>query len=321
MGHTCRCEGLFFSAGGHWSSGGICYQVNVLMSLSKEELTVAAAAEPGPRRPKCTRCRHHGIIVPQKGHMRHCPFLKCDCWKCFLITQRTQITTLQRNLKKAESKPQDERRRRRRPCDRRPAAEGTAGAVGPDGGARQPATSGPMNPRSAGVPEGAAVSTRSPPEPRSRPAAGGGQVAAGAGSEEPRPRAEEGPCPVSNAPYCSDVGQTPPLPVIQFPFRMPGRYPSGFALCPNFLFNMPQLPPAGFYNGGFCGAQIFPHLQQGAVHYPPPPEPGPPADCRPVFYTLQPPPLPDAFQEELMSRQYPQPPLPKHSEPDIEVLD
>uniref|UniRef100_A0A3B4UA34 DM domain-containing protein n=1 Tax=Seriola dumerili TaxID=41447 RepID=A0A3B4UA34_SERDU len=193
------------------------------MSLSKEELTVATAAaaaeEPEPRRPKCTRCRHHGIIVPQKGHMKYCPFLKCDCWKCYLITQRTQIATLQRNLKKAESKPHEKQQQQRTSAPhcfsgRKPAAQGTPSASGPDGGARPSLTSGLMN---------------------------------------------------------------APLPVIHFPFTMPSHFPSSYALLPNFMFNMPQLPPAGFYNDSLYGTRIFPHFQQGAVNYPPPQELRPPA--------------------------------------------
>lgn len=57
------------------------------------------------REPKCNRCRHHGVIVPLKGHMRRCPFLNCGCWKCNLITQRTRITAIERSLR-AESKEQ-----------------------------------------------------------------------------------------------------------------------------------------------------------------------------------------------------------------------
>ncbi len=170
------------------------------MSLSKEQLTVAETEQ--PRRPKCSRCRHHGIIVPQKGHMKYCPFLKCDCWKCYLITQRTRITALQRNLKKAQNKEQ------RPSCAQpgvgvgKPAAEGTCSASAPEGGARPSATSGLMCPPSGGAPERAAATTTnttttawSPLDLRSRPAAGG-ESAAGLDSRNMLPFAssEEGSC-------------------------------------------------------------------------------------------------------------------------------
>ncbi|XP_044027537.1 doublesex- and mab-3-related transcription factor B1-like [Siniperca chuatsi] len=279
------------------------------MSLSKEQLMVAAAEK--PRQPKCTRCRHHGIIVPQKGHMKYCPFLKCDCWKCYLITQRTRITVLQRGLKRTQNKEQ-------RPCaPGKPTAEGTCSASAPDGGARPSSTPGLTCPPSGAAPEPVAANAWRPLDLRIRPAAGGEDVA-GLDSRKVLPFAssEEGPCRPTpfNGPYFGEFGQTAPLPVIHFPFRMSGHYPSSYA-CPNFLLNMPWLPPvpAGLYNDGLCGPLMFPHFQSGAVHYPPPPEPGHPADCRQVFFTL-----PEPFQDELVSRQ---PPLSKHTEQDIEELD
>lgn len=48
--------------------------------------------------PKCSRCGYHGIIVRTKGHRNKCPFLKCRCWKCELIQQRSRITALQRRI-------------------------------------------------------------------------------------------------------------------------------------------------------------------------------------------------------------------------------
>lgn len=53
-------------------------------------------------RPKCARCRHHGIVTMKKGHTKLCPFLECQCSKCGLITERTKITALQRELRKAK---------------------------------------------------------------------------------------------------------------------------------------------------------------------------------------------------------------------------
>ncbi|KAM6948697.1 uncharacterized protein FYW47_016649 [Aplochiton taeniatus] len=53
------------------------------------------------RNPKCARCRNHGLIVPQKGHVRKCQFVECRCWKCALITQRTKIMSIQRKIKKS----------------------------------------------------------------------------------------------------------------------------------------------------------------------------------------------------------------------------
>ncbi|XP_041811874.1 doublesex- and mab-3-related transcription factor 1Y-like [Chelmon rostratus] len=265
------------------------------MSLSK-------AAE-RPREPKCSRCRHHGIIVPIKGHMRYCPFLGCDCWKCYLSTQRTRTTALMRNLKRCQNKEL-------RPSAHtgvsvvKPVAERSSSASAAGGDARHSDSSGPMSPQTEDAPDCAASTACRPLDLRSRPATGGGNVAALDGGKAPLASSEEG----SYAPYFGRFGQTPPLPVIHSPLRVSGHPPSSYTPCPNFPLNMPSLPPvpAGLYNSGFCGPLMPPRLYSGAVHYPPLPEPGPPADCRMVFFTLQRFPLPELIQEKLTSVQPPQ---------------
>ncbi|XP_059206751.1 doublesex- and mab-3-related transcription factor B1-like [Centropristis striata] len=285
------------------------------MSMSKEQTTVDA--EP-PRRPKCTRCRHHGIIVPQKGHMKSCPFLKCDCWKCYLITQRTQLTALQRNLRKAHKNSPNKERAFRAGVR---TAEGDS--TSPDPGSRQAATFGPMSPLSDGAPERDAPFPRSPLDLRSK-ASREGETAARMDGGQVRPFAssEEAPCPRFNGLYFGECGQSAPLPFIHFPFRMSSHHPSSFAPCPNPLLNIPWFPPtpAGLYSNGLPGPLMLSQLRPHAVHYPPPGEPAPPADCRQVFFTLQPPRLPEPLQEELMYRQHQQPPLNKQTDQDMEEL-
>uniref|UniRef100_A0A3Q3X1M3 DM domain-containing protein n=1 Tax=Mola mola TaxID=94237 RepID=A0A3Q3X1M3_MOLML len=80
-----------------------------------------------PPGPKCTRCRHHGLVVPLKGHKKRCPYLSCGCWKCGLITERTRIATLQRHL---------------RPNTGQRPAEGGTGSPSALAGGSQPVTSG-----------------------------------------------------------------------------------------------------------------------------------------------------------------------------------
>lgn len=59
--------------------------------LSKSNSNIAADSR---QKPKCARCRNHGIYpVPLKGHRNLCPYRKCNCKKCGLILERKRLTT------------------------------------------------------------------------------------------------------------------------------------------------------------------------------------------------------------------------------------
>uniref|UniRef100_A0A3Q3G624 DM domain-containing protein n=1 Tax=Labrus bergylta TaxID=56723 RepID=A0A3Q3G624_9LABR len=137
--------------------------------MSKEQVSKEQVSkEQMSRQPKCSRCRHHGIIVPQKGHTKLCPLLKCDCWKCCLVAERTRI---QRGLKKVKNGEQHPR------VDstlsvKKPAAKKTPCAAS--------GTSGHLCPTSGGVPVLERDTNNNPSTPldlRSRPAEGRQSVA------------------------------------------------------------------------------------------------------------------------------------------------